>query len=567
MSHDSTDCPQNNPNDEEAPHDDNNDDDNAYDGRPPSFSTPEHHDPVDPVIPPSDNQHDAANHDSTPSKKRKTEPSVPMVELNPLCYETRQGMIYEEVTEQVLKRMRRQAETCEGRQWFQAVHDQEASSSRASPQGPHKTNDREGGGLALLWNKDIDIVINAMDERMFDCVINNKNGIMYFTCVYGHPIRALRHHFWEKLQRIATTRKGPWLLCGDFNEILKPEEKIGGPPREPWSMMDFNLMTKVCRLQDLPFSGNNMTWAGNRKGHKVQSWLDRGFGNDEFRALYPASRVIYLEMIESDHRPAIIQIRKTTDFGKKSFCFDNRLTEREGFKEVIIDGWKSTLPGQYVSVSDRIRKCRHAISQWKKANNTNSAKHIKALTALIDEAHSDPLCPLSEIHNLRSPDSLTTANVSLLNKLETIFSFASNNNLPNEQKLLPFWVVWRLWECRNDLLFNKIKYTADEVISKARVDLKEWLDSTISSQITNSTERTRSENIRSHWSPPPSGWVKCNYDSAHREGSQDSGMGWLVRNNQGTLLEAGMGIRTINSYGVGIVCADLANASMLIVRL
>ena len=120
-----------------------------------------------------------------------------------------------------------------------------------------------GGGLALLWNKDVDIVINAMDERMFDCVINNKNGIMYFTCVYGHPIRALRHHLLEKLQRIATTRKGPWLLCGDFNEILKPEEKIGGPAREPWSMMDFNLMTKVCRLQDLPYSGNNMTWAGN----------------------------------------------------------------------------------------------------------------------------------------------------------------------------------------------------------------------------------------------------------------------------------------------------------------
>ncbi|XP_013679415.1 uncharacterized protein LOC106383911 [Brassica napus] len=144
MSHDSTDCPQNNPNDEEAPHDDNNDDDNADDGPPSGFSTPEHHDPVDPVIPPSDNQHDVANHDSTPSKKRKTEPSVPMVELYPLCYETRQGMIYEEVTEQVLKRMRRQAETCEGRQWFQAMHDQEASSSRASPQGPHKTNDREG---------------------------------------------------------------------------------------------------------------------------------------------------------------------------------------------------------------------------------------------------------------------------------------------------------------------------------------------------------------------------------------------------------------------------------------
>ncbi|KAL0676998.1 hypothetical protein Bca4012_004979 [Brassica carinata] len=65
---------------------------------------------------------------------------------------------------------------------------------------------------------------------------------------------------------------------------------------------------------------------------------------------------------------------------------------------------------------------------------------------------------------------------------------------------------------QNDLLFNKIQYTADEVISKARTDLKEWLDFT----------------------------VKCNYDAAHHEGPHDSGMGWLIRNKHGTLLEAGM---------------------------
>lgn len=51
-----------------------------------------------------------------------------------------------------------------------------------------------------------------------------------------------------------------WLLCGDFNEILKPEEKLGGPIREPWSLVDFNQMVNICRLKDLPYSGNNMTW-------------------------------------------------------------------------------------------------------------------------------------------------------------------------------------------------------------------------------------------------------------------------------------------------------------------
>lgn len=258
-----------------------------------------------------------------------------------------------------------------------------------------------GGGLALFWNKEVDIVFNAMDDRMIDCKINNKDGFMYFSCIYGHPICSLRKHLWEKLQRIATTRLGPWLLCGDFNEVLRPEEKIGGRPREPWSLVDFNQMVNVCRLQDLPFTGNNMTWIGKRKGYSIQSWLDRGFGNDEFRAKFPATRVTYLEMIESDHRPAVIQIRRTTEFGKKSFCFDNRMIEREGFKDVILSGWNSDNPNQYLSVPDRIRKCRHAISQWKKANNTNSSKRITALTALIDAAHSDSSCPWSEIQQLR----------------------------------------------------------------------------------------------------------------------------------------------------------------------
>ncbi|KAF8086556.1 hypothetical protein N665_0621s0007 [Sinapis alba] len=146
-----------------------------------------------------------------------------------------------------------------------------------------------GGGLALFWNCNVDLLINSMDERMLDCTINNKDGSLYFSFIYGHPIRALRHHLWEKLQRISSTRSGPWILCGDFNEILKSKEKIGGPSRAPWSLVDFNNMVNTCRLKDLPFSGNNMTWSGQRKTHLVQSWLDRSFGNDEFRALYPAT--------------------------------------------------------------------------------------------------------------------------------------------------------------------------------------------------------------------------------------------------------------------------------------
>lgn len=144
MSHDATDCPQNNNPNDEDPHDDNNDDDNEDDGPPPGFSTPECSNTVDNAIPSTENPPDNGKDESTPSKKRKTEASVPEVVLYPFCYEARQGMMFEEFTEQVSKRLRRQAETCEGRQWFQMANDQEASSSGVSPLRQNTTNDREG---------------------------------------------------------------------------------------------------------------------------------------------------------------------------------------------------------------------------------------------------------------------------------------------------------------------------------------------------------------------------------------------------------------------------------------
>lgn len=100
---------------------------------------------VEPAIPPTENKQDTPPDEYTPSKKRKTEAGpAPKVVLYPVCYEARQGVMFEEFTEQVSKKMRRQAETCEGRQWFQMANDQEASSSRVSPKRQEPTNDQDG---------------------------------------------------------------------------------------------------------------------------------------------------------------------------------------------------------------------------------------------------------------------------------------------------------------------------------------------------------------------------------------------------------------------------------------
>lgn len=44
-----------------------------------------------------------------------------------------------------------------------------------------------GGGLALMWNKTVYVTFYSLDARLIDCMISNKDGSFYFSCVYGHP--------------------------------------------------------------------------------------------------------------------------------------------------------------------------------------------------------------------------------------------------------------------------------------------------------------------------------------------------------------------------------------------
>lgn len=44
---------------------------------------------------------------------------------------------------------------------------------------------------------------------------------------------------------------------------------------------------------------------------------------------------------------------------------------------------------------------------------------------------------------------------------------------------------------------------------------------------------------QSHWTPPPTGWVKCNFDSSFIQGRDYTGTWWLIRNDSGRILLSG----------------------------
>lgn len=162
-----------------------------------------------------------------------------------------------------------------------------------------------GGGLALPWNSDIHVQILTESQNFIDTLIEAEGRSFYATFVYGEPDKTKRKEIWISLSSLGQNRSAPWLLTGDFNDIIDLSEKYGGPERPEGSFIDLRTFMSECDLFDLRYSGNFLSWRGKRHDHLVYCRLDRSMSNTEWALTYPSGRSEYLPFEGSDHRPLI----------------------------------------------------------------------------------------------------------------------------------------------------------------------------------------------------------------------------------------------------------------------
>jgi hypothetical protein len=88
------------------------------------------------------------------------------------------------------------------------------------------------GGVILLWKRELQIQQIFCAPKYIDVkVIETPEKIWRLTGMYGEPKWKDKFKTWDKIRELNGNSNLPWVLIGDFNEILFSHEKEGGMAR------------------------------------------------------------------------------------------------------------------------------------------------------------------------------------------------------------------------------------------------------------------------------------------------------------------------------------------------
>ncbi|XP_016676453.1 uncharacterized protein [Gossypium hirsutum] len=148
-------------------------------------------------------------------------------------------------------------------------------------------------GLSLGWKEGVSLSLRSFSKAHIDMEVEEaaKRVRWRFTGFYGSLVEQDRKESWDLLRHLKRGNNRPWLITGDFNEILFSYEKQGGRVKEKRQMTAFREVLEECEINNLGFFGQWFTWEmGRLMTNNIRERLDRGVANPKWWDLFPGFR-------------------------------------------------------------------------------------------------------------------------------------------------------------------------------------------------------------------------------------------------------------------------------------
>jgi hypothetical protein len=222
------------------------------------------------------------------------------------------------------------------------------------------------GGILVAWKKDyLEVDVCRRNFQYIHLRIKYPNGDWwFFTPIYASPLEARRNALWNELKNLARSIFEPWLLAGDFNDIVSPDEKRGGASASRRKCAIFRDRIDACNLLDLGATGPKFTWRGPifHGGQRIYERLDRALCNDQWRLKFPDAFVKVLTRLDfSDHHPILIspiQVPHLT--AERQFRFESAWLLEDNYENMLQSSWN-----QDEAIINNLNTVMTNIREWK----------------------------------------------------------------------------------------------------------------------------------------------------------------------------------------------------------
>ena len=242
------------------------------------------------------------------------------------------------------------------------------------------------GRILVIWNPmKVSLVSIETNAQAMHCKIScNISKVSFFVSfIYGFHSIVARRPLWENLKVHGSQLMAPWMVLGDFNNVLHDGERVNGADISSYEVRDFSDCCQQVGLSDLQSLGCRLTWTNGRVWSKIDRvlvnhyWLQEGhYGSAHF---WPSGCL-------SDHSPVIVSLFDNFQSSRKPFRFLNMWADHSDFQGLVGSTWSSNVLGtKQFQLCKKLKSLKVHLKQLNKKNFSHiSERANRADQALMD---------------------------------------------------------------------------------------------------------------------------------------------------------------------------------------
>ncbi|KAL4342320.1 hypothetical protein GQ457_08G033220 [Hibiscus cannabinus] len=241
-------------------------------------------------------------------------------------------------------------------------------------------------GLMLLWNNEINVSLLSYSATHIDAIVDSPTGSFHFTGFHGYHTESMKHLNWSLFDRLRQASSLPWLIGGDFNELLCHSEKEGGRRKPRGLIENFRECLHRNDLFDCKPSSGWFTFTYSNGSHgTIWERLDRFVASPDWISRHPFFRATSSFTAKLDHCILLMDSDPIVDNGPSRrggdyFRYDNCWATESACVDKVHTVWSFTAG----SAIDKLSTVGGALRTWQHNRRKSTTKRIGELQRFLD---------------------------------------------------------------------------------------------------------------------------------------------------------------------------------------